>query len=139
MRVLLGLLKGGLVGAAVGFGAWKAGIAGGPAAYLVYGVVGLLVGIVCGRAIWRQETLVTPALKGVFGFLVGMGLYWVVGKTIGGLRLPFTAQLGLPDHPLAGLPMLLAPVVGIVYGVFVEVDDGERKGAAAAAAPEAKK
>lgn len=139
MRVLLGLLKGGLVGAAVGFAAWKAGIGGGAAAYLVYGVVGLLVGVVCGRAIWRQETLVTPVLKGIFGFAIGLGLYWVASKTIGGIRLPFTAQLGLPDQPLGALPMLLAPVIGVVYGVFVEVDDGDRKGAAPAKPDEAKK
>jgi xanthine/uracil permease len=130
VRVLLGIVKGGLVGAAVGFAATKVGFGTGATAWLVYGLVGFLVGIVCGKAIWRHDTLVTPLLKGIFGFVVGLGLYWVAGKTLGGLRLPIATRLGAPDEPIAALPLLLAPLVGILYGIFVEVDDGERKGAA---------
>jgi|1185.fasta_scaffold149815_2 hypothetical protein len=134
-RVFLGILKGGVVGGAVGFAATKVGFGTGAAAWLVYGLVGFLVGIVCGKAIWRQDTLVTPLLKGIFGFLVGLGLYWVAGKTLGGLHLAFVAKLGAPaDEPVSALPVLLAPAIGILYGIFVEVDDGERKRAAAAQA-----
>ena len=41
-----------------------------------------------------------------------------------------------PDHraagraaiaPLVEVPLLLAPALAIVYGIFVEIDDGERK------------
>jgi xanthine/uracil permease len=134
VRVILGIIKGGLVGAAVGFAATKVGFGTGPAAWLVYGLVGFLVGIVCGKAIWRHDTLVTPLLKGIFGVLLGLGLYWVAGKTLGGLKLPFATRLGAPDEPLAQLPLLLAPAIGILYGIFVEVDDGERKKAAEAKA-----
>jgi hypothetical protein len=130
VRVILGILKGGLVGAAVGFAATKVGLVAGPAAWLVYGLVGFLVGIVCGKAIWRHDTLVTPMLKGIFGFLLGLGLYWLAGKTLGGVHVPFATRLGAPDEPLSSLPLLLAPAIGIVYGIFVEVDDGERKKAA---------
>jgi hypothetical protein len=137
MRALLGLLKGGVVGAAVGYGAFKLGLGAGASGYLVHGVVGFLVGIVCGKAIWRQETLVTPILKGLFGAAIGAGLFWVAGKALGGVRLPFTASLGMPDEPLSRLPALLAPVIGVLYGLFVEVDDGERK-TGAGSAPSAK-
>jgi hypothetical protein len=136
-RVLLGILKGGVVGGAVGFAATKVGFGTGAAAWLVYGLVGFLVGIVCGKAIWRQDTLVTPLLKGIFGFLVGLGLFWVAGKTLGGLHLPLVTRLGAPDEPIAALPIVLAPAIGILYGIFVEVDDGERKKAAAAQTPAA--
>ncbi len=131
MRVLLGLIKGGVLGAAVGFGAMKLGIGRGASGYLVYGVVGFLVGIVCGKAIWRQETLITPVLKGFFGCLIGISLYWVANKVLGGVTVPLPSALGLPDGPLLDLPVLFAPIVGILYGVLVEVDDGERKGSAA--------
>jgi hypothetical protein len=136
-RVLLGILKGGVVGGAVGFAATKVGFGTGAAAWLVYGLVGFLVGIVCGKAIWRQDTLVTPLLKGIFGFAVGLGLYWVAGKTLGAIHLPaaLVAKLGVPDDSIAALPLLLAPAIGILYGIFVEVDDGERKKAAAAPRP----
>jgi len=133
LRALLGLIKGGIVGGAIGFGAWKVGLAGGSPLYLVYGLVGLLTGIVCGKPLWRHETLVTPLLKGVVGLLFAMGVYWLIGKTLPGMKLPLGTALGLPDQPLASLPVVLGPLVGILYGVFVEVDDGEGKPAAAPA------
>src|SRR5262245_18840338 len=108
VRVLLGLLKGGLIGGAAGYAAWKAGLALGPGAgvigYLVYGVVGFVSGIVCGRAIWRQETLVTPILKGLAGFLVGMGLHWVARKALGsGMAATMTAG-AVPVGALLAVP-----------------------------------
>jgi hypothetical protein len=132
LRVILGLLKGGIIGAAIGYAALKLGVSSGAAAYLVYAAVGFAVGLVCGKAIWRQETLWTPALKGILGAAICIGLYWVANKLLGGLKLPITAQLGAPDRPVVDVPLLLAPALGILYGIFVEVDDGERKAAAAA-------
>ncbi|HXU83851.1 MAG TPA: hypothetical protein VN914_20795 [Polyangia bacterium] len=130
LRVLLGIIKGGVVGAAVGFAATKVGLGTGVAAWLVYGLIGFLVGIVCGKAIWRHDTLVTPLLKGIFGFLLGMGLYWLARKTLGGVSAPFTTPFFGPSDKIAGIPLLVGPAIGILYGIFVEVDDGERKKAA---------
>jgi hypothetical protein len=132
VRVLLGILKGGVVGGAVGFAATKVGFGTGAAAWLVYGVIGFLVGIVCGKAIWRHDTLVTPLLKGIFGFLLGMGLYWLAGKALGGVSAPFATPFFGTNDKVASVPLLLGPVIGILYGIFVEVDDGERKRAAEA-------
>jgi hypothetical protein len=132
IRVLLGILKGGVVGAAVGFAATRVGFGAGAAAWLVYGLIGFLVGIVCGKAIWRHDTLVTPLLKGIFGFLLGMGLYWLAGKTLGGVPSPVAIPgLVSTSDKIAAVPLLLGPIIGILYGIFVEVDDGERKRAAA--------
>jgi hypothetical protein len=136
LRVILGLIKGGVVGAAVGFAATRLGVTNGVISWLVYGAVGFLVGLVCGKAIWRQETLWTPVLKGIFGALIGAGLYWVAGKVLGGLVLPFNQAVGAPaDAPLPAVPVLLAPLVGMVYGIFVEIDDGDRKDKDKAAGP----
>jgi hypothetical protein len=133
VRVLLGIIKGLVVGAAVGFAATKVGFGTGAAAWLVYGVIGFLVGIVCGKAIWRHDTLVTPLLKGIFGFLLGMGLFWLAGKALGGVTAPMASPFWTTGDKLASIPMLLGPAIGIIYGIFVEVDDGERKRAADAA------
>jgi hypothetical protein len=138
LRVLLGILKGGVVGAAVGFAATKVGLGSGVAAWLVYGLIGFLVGIVCGKAIWRHDTLVTPLLKGIFGFLLGMGLYWLARKTLSGVPAPLTTPFFGPNDKIAAIPLLLGPAIGILYGIFVEVDDGERKKAAQATATSAK-
>jgi hypothetical protein len=124
LRVVLGILKGGLVGVAIGALAFKLGVTGGLPAYVAYGVVGGLVGIVAGRPPWKQETLWTSWLKGIFGFGIGLLLYWGAHKLLGGLHASFAAQLGAPpDRPLVEVPFLLGPAIGILWGVLVEVDD----------------
>ena len=138
VRVLLGTIKGGLVGAALGYGAMRLGLTEGVFAFVTYAAVGFLVGLICGKAIWRQETLWTPALKGIFGAAVLCGLYWGATKLLGGVKLGFFAQLGAADQPITKVPVVLAPLLAIVYGIFVEVDDGERKAAASPPAPPAK-
>jgi len=134
LRLVLGILKGAIVGAAVGYGAWKVGLGGGPLSFVVYGLVGALVGVICGKPLWRQETLFTPLLKSIFGFAVGVGLFYGARKILGGMHLSLATGLGAPDRPLIEVPFLLGPLIGLVYGAFVEVDDGG-KAAAAKAAP----
>ena len=123
LRALLGLFKGGLIGAAIGFGAFRLGIDGGVLGFAVYGLVGLLVGLLVGRPPWRQETIWTSILKSLFGLLIAMGLYWGARKLLGQTHLAFATGLGAPDKPLVDIPFLLGPVVGALYGIFVEVDD----------------
>jgi hypothetical protein len=123
-RVVLGVLKGALVGVAVGMVAWKLQLTSGVLAFAVYGMVGALVGVICGKPLWRQETLWTPLLKGIFGFGVGLGIFWVMKKVFGATHLPFATGLGAPDRPFIEIPYLLGPLIGILYGIFVEVDDG---------------
>src|SRR5262245_35599880 len=126
VRLLLGIVKGGVVGAALGFVAWKGGIGGGGASWILYGIVGFVVGIVCGKPIWRQETLWTPLLKGLFGVAVSTGLYFGARKLLGGFQAPFGPALGAPNEPLVSVPVLMAPILGMIYGIFVEIDDSDR-------------
>ena len=124
LRVVLGLLKGGLVGAGIGALAFKLGVTGGVAAFLVYGVVGGLVGIIAGRPPWKQETLWTSWLKGIFGFGVGLALYWGAHKLLGGVSASFAAGLGAPaNRALVDVPFLLGPAIGALWGILVEIDD----------------
>ena len=125
VRVVLGLLKGAVVGAAFGWAALKLGVGGGAAAFLAYALIGGVVGMVCGKPPWRQDTFWTSALKGLFGVGVGIGLYLLSRKLLGGLHVSLPAALGAsPDRSIAELPILLGPVIGAIWGAFVEVDDG---------------
>ena len=127
VRFLLGLLKGGIVGAAVGVGASRIGMGAGATSWLVYGAIGFLVGVVCGKPPWRQETIWTSVIKGVIGLAVCMGLFWVSQKVLGGMKVPvqLPAALGVADgQALVSVPVVLGPIIGIIYGVFVEIDDG---------------
>jgi hypothetical protein len=123
-RLVLGILKGGAIGAALGWGALKLGISGGAGAGLTYAVIGALVGLVCGKPFWRQETLWTSILKGLFGLGAGIGLFYLSRKLLGGAHVGFAASLGVPtDRPLVEIPLLLGPIVGAIPAIFFEVDD----------------
>jgi hypothetical protein len=136
LRVVFGLLKGAVVGGALGWVAFKLGVTSGAAAVLTYAFTGGLVGMLCGKPPWRQDTFWTSALKGLFGVGVGIGLYLLGRKLLGGLHVALPAALGAPpDRSIADLPILLGPLVGAIWGGFVEVDDG---GGAKAAADKSK-
>ena len=125
MRAVLGLLKGALVGGALGWAALKLGVGGGAAAFVTYALIGGLVGMICGKPPWRQDTFWTSALKGLFGLVVGAGLYWAGSKLLGGIHVALPAGLGAPpDRSVAQLPIILGPLVGALWGAFVEIDDG---------------
>ena len=130
LRVIFGLLKGAVVGGAGAYGAWRLGWMNGAMAYVWCALVAAVVGVVAGQPPWRAETIWTPVLKMLVGAAVGAGLCWV------GFAL-----LPNPGFHLAGVEMelhsapLLAPLIGILYGIFVEVDDGGEKKSAEPAPP----
>jgi hypothetical protein len=125
LRVVVGLLKGAVVGGALGFGALKLGVGGGAAAFVTYALIGALVGMICGKPPWRQDTFWTSALKGIGGTIVGVLLYLGGRKLLGGVPLTLPAALGAPpDAKIGELPVILGPLIGALWGAFVEVDDG---------------
>src|SRR3954463_7205841 len=135
MRVIIGLVKGLIVGAGVGYGLLRLGWTSGVLAYLACAVVGALVGVVAGRPPWKAETIWTPVVKAIVGAIIGVGLCAIGFKLLPNPTFHLN-QLG--DLDLHSGPVL-APLVGILYGIFVEVDDGGRDAKAAAAADGDKK
>lgn len=131
-RALLGLIKGLIVGGGLGYCLLKLGNPGGPLIYVVCGLVGAVVGLICGRAPWQAETIWTPVLKAVFGLLAGVGLYALGHRFLPGS--PTISIQGFAQHVQLNSGALLAPLIGGLYGLFVEVDDG---GASAQAADKA--
>jgi hypothetical protein len=122
-RILLGLLKGGAVGAAFGYLAIRMNIASGTTALLLYGVIGAVAGLVCGKPLWRQETLFTPLLKAIFGLGVGIGATFLARKFLSGVHVPIAAIPGATEHAFPDVPMLLGPAIGFLYGALIELDD----------------
>src|SRR5262245_14555848 len=119
LRVVLGLLKGAVVGAALGWASFKLGVTDGIAAWLTYAVIGGLVGMVCGKPPWRQDTFWTSAIKGLVGVGVGIGLYLLGRKLLGGAHVSLPAALGAPpDRSIAELPIILGPLVGAIWGTI---------------------
>jgi hypothetical protein len=137
-----------LLGGALGYGAYAAGLDGG-LLWPVYGLAGALVGLVAGTPLWKlitdkNATSWVSVLKAIFGFGVGCGLYALVAKVWGGFELTLDFL-----EPQARLVQHWQPVfgaaVGGFLGAFFEIDDaiggdadGETKGRGAGSAPAAK-
>jgi hypothetical protein len=126
VRLLLGVLKGAVIGAGLGLLAERIGLGatGGGWGYVLYGLVGFLVGLIVGRPIWshlmdKGSTVWTSVLKGMFGFGIGAGLYWVASRGLGDPVLAFAGQA----RPLTGWTYVFGGLVGAIYGAWVEVDD----------------
>jgi hypothetical protein len=127
LRLVIGLLKGAIIGGAIGYGAYYLGM-GGVFHWLTYGLVGAMVGFLAGRPVWshlldKSSTLWTAALKGIFGFGIGVGLYALASRFMGS----YVLKLGDESHKLADWQFLLGGAIGAVYGAFVEVDDAPAK------------
>jgi hypothetical protein len=138
-RIFLGFLKGGLLGAILGYAGSAAGLVSGPLAVVLYAAIGGVVGLFCGRPLWRQETIFTPILKALFGAGVGVGLAFLARKVLGTAVVSIAAIPGSVGHPISEVPALLGPLVGAIYGIFVELDDGGASPAAPAPAKSARR
>ncbi|HEU4735258.1 MAG TPA: hypothetical protein VFT22_45520 [Kofleriaceae bacterium] len=123
-KLVVGILKGAVIGAAVGYGAYALTTAtgfGNP--WLTYGAIGALVGLIAGRSLWslirdKNATTWVAILKGAFGFGIGCGLYAMIAKVWN----PST-QILLAGENIFTWPVTLGGAIGAVYGGFVELDD----------------
>lgn len=132
-RLGLGLLKGLVVGAAIGagitFGAHWQTPSGGLLAYLLALGVGGTTGIFAGRAPWKEGAWIEASIKGVVGLCAAALLYWL-GATYAAASIPWPGA----EHavPWTSLPPLYLSAIGAIYGALVELDhdgDDAKKGA----------
>jgi uncharacterized membrane protein YfcA len=126
-RLLLGFTKGAVIGGALGFGAYAAGL-GASLGWLVYGLVGVAVGLLVGRPVWshlrdKRSTIWVSIIKALFGFGVGAGLGALAGRLDLGLQLTIAGE----TRDLLAWPFLVGGAIGAVYGAWVEVDDSPAK------------
>jgi hypothetical protein len=139
IKLVVGILKGTVIGGAVGYGAYALSNATGfGSPWLTYGAIGALVGLIAGRSIWslirdKNATTWVAILKAAFGFGVGCGLYAIIAKA-----WHPTAQILIAGENIFTWPVTLGAAIGAVYGGFVELDDAigdDKKPAPAKPAP----
>ncbi len=131
LKLLLGLLKGAVIGGALGYGAYAAGLDG-IFNWVTYGLCGALVGVVAGRPIWalitdKNSTSWISVLKAVFGFGIACGIYALVAKVWGG----FDLVLGQETRRVQDWQPIFGAAIGGFWGAFIEIDDaigGDDKG-----------
>jgi hypothetical protein len=123
-RFFLGLVKGLVIGAALGAAFhFELGIteAGGLLGYLLAMGTGSTAGILVGRPPWRQDAWLESVLKSVAGMALGAGLFFAANRW-GFWRLPFTAFGVASGAPFFTVPLVFLPIVGAAFGAIVELD-----------------
>lgn len=126
IKLVVGILKGAVIGGAVGYGAFALlNATGFENPWLTYGAIGAIVGLIAGRSIWslirdKNATTWVAILKAAFGFGVGCGLYAVIAKAWS------PAAIFIDGNHMLNIftwPVTLGGAIGAVYGGFVELDD----------------
>ena len=123
VKLLVGLLKGAAIGAAVGYGAFVLQDATGfGSMWLTVGLIGALVGLFVGRPLWallkdKNQTNIIAIIKAAFGFGIGCGLYALIYKFVN----PHAVEVG--GQYLFAWPPTVGAMIGGAYGAFVELDD----------------
>lgn len=131
-RLLIGILKGIVVGGGVG-AALYFGLSQGSLesawAYLLYGVVGAITGVVAGKPLWKPGAWIEALLRGVFGIAVGCGLYALASSFLHVSPIPLPASLfpALPPAEQARFlfqqPLAMAPLMATLYASLIELDN----------------
>jgi hypothetical protein len=124
-RLLIGIVKGLLVGSLLGFGLVKLGLAmpGALLAYLAAAVTGVITGLVAGKPIWAKDAKIEAGTKAVVGALLGVGL---MAAARNWLMIPLPISLGslAPEHAtLGGFAMTALGGIAAVLGGFYEADN----------------
>jgi len=134
-RLLLGIVKGIMVGALVGFGLAKLGFAapGAVVAYLAAALTGVLIGLVAGKPIWAKDAKIEAGMKAFVGALLGAGLMYAARRW---LTMPVPITLGpltaaneslgeaaRSAGTIGGVAMTSLAAVAAVLGGFYEADN----------------
>ncbi|MFO0614382.1 MAG: hypothetical protein U0414_17475 [Polyangiaceae bacterium] len=149
-RLLLGLLKGIVIGGLLGFGLAKAFpgsmVAPGMVAQILLGAAsGVLVGLVAGKPIWAKDAKIEAGMKAAVGAVLGAALIFAARKW---LTVPFPVAItGLTQKidaaqngTLGGLSLTSFAIVAGILGAFYDADntpsaDKDQAGAAKAESP----
>jgi hypothetical protein len=134
--LVLGLIIGGLVAAALVAGLHVTTFFGGGGtvlAYLAAALTGTLTGLFAGKPIWSSDGKVEAGLKAFFGALIGAGLMFAMRQWAGGLYLDLSAIAPGGAGPVGELPAASLPMIAALLGAFFELDntggEGAEKGA----------
>ncbi|MDC3954524.1 hypothetical protein [Polyangium jinanense] len=149
-RLIVGILKGLIVGGLIGFGLVKLGFALLPAwlAYIAAAITGVVIGLIAGKPIWAKDAKIEAGMKAVVGALLGAGLMFAARKWL---------TMYLPTEPLSQIgvmtkseairfgyfPITSLATIAAVLGGFYDADntpgpEGEAEAKEETKAPPAK-
>jgi hypothetical protein len=134
-RLLIGILKGVVLGALLGFGLAKLGLAAPPAviAYAAAAVTGVLIGLVAGKPIWAKDAKIEAGTKAFVGALLAALLMYAARRWLSAFPVPVElGQLAAANESLGetssagtfgGLAITSLAAVAALLGGFYEADN----------------
>ncbi|AUX48063.1 hypothetical protein SOCE26_095900 [Sorangium cellulosum] len=139
-RLILGIVKGLIVGGLVGFGLAKLGFAAPIAiiAYLAAALAGVLVGLIAGKPIWAKDAKIEAGMKAFVGALLGVGLMFAARKwltmpvplplgELGGAN-PSLGEAAGTAGTFGGLAITSLAAIAALLGGFYEADNDPSEG-----------
>lgn len=149
-RLLIGIVKGLIVGGLIGFGLAKLGFVapGAVIAYLAAGVTGVLVGLVAGKPIWAKDAKVEAGTKALVGALLGTGLMFAARRwltfpvpvplgELGGANLSL-GEAANSGGTVGGLAITSLAAIAALLGGFYEADNTPSEDGGDSSAPPSK-
>ncbi|WP_437598922.1 hypothetical protein [Sorangium sp. So ce590] len=149
-RLILGVVKGLIVGGLLGFGLAKLGFAAPIAivAYVAAALAGVLVGLVAGKPIWAKDAKIEAGMKAFVGALLGVGLMYAARRwltfpvpvplgELGGANLSLGEAAGSAGT-FGGLAITSLAAIAALLGGFYEADNGPSDEEKPGATPEVK-
>lgn len=123
IKLFIGILKGLILGGLLGYGAYALGLGEG-FSWLLYALVGAVVGLVVGRPIWsliadKHATSFASILKAIVGAALGVGAYALV-RRFGSVEF---SVLGEPARALHAWQPIVGAAIGGLWGGVIELDD----------------
>jgi hypothetical protein len=125
-RLIVGLLKGLVLGGLAGYGLLFLGLSGWWPVYAAAAVVGAVVSLVAGKPIWAQDARIEVGMKAVAGLVLGPLLLLAVRSfltmplPVDVSFLPGAAREGLT---LGGFSMTSLAIVAAVIAGFYDADN----------------
>ena len=133
-RLLIGIVKGVILGALLGFGLGQLGWAA-PSAFIAYpaaALVGVLVGLVAGKPIWAKDAKIEAGMKAFVGALLAAGMMFAARRWLT-MPLPFDVPYAGPSGAsvagtLGGLAVTSLAMIAALLGGFYEADNDPAEG-----------
>jgi hypothetical protein len=140
-RLLIGIVKGLLVGGLLGFALTWLGL-GAPVWFIAYpaaALVGVLVGLIAGKPIWAADARIEAGLKAFVGALLGVGLMFAARKWLTmevpvpldalGVMRPALNEAAGASRSLGVVAITSLAMIAALLGGFYEADNDDAGGA----------
>ena len=134
-RLVIGIVKGLIVGGLLGFAIAKLGFVapGAVVAYLAAAVTGVAIGLVAGKPIWAKDARIEAGMKAVVGALLATGMMYAARRWLT-VEVPVSlGELGKANSALGeaagtngslgGLAITSLAMIAALLGGFYEADN----------------